>query len=673
MNLRKPGDIPLFLVSALRPPPKLSLSEWADQNRILTTADSSETGPWRTDRAPYMREAMDCICDDTTERVVLQMASQVGKTAGVILNLIGYTIDRDPGSMLLVYPTVTLAEKVSRQRIAPMIDNSPRLQEKIYRSTWRTDRGSDSLLMKSFQGGFLVLGGAEKASSLSQFPMRIVLLDEIDRYKGDVQEEGDPVALAISRTANFWNRKIVLASTPTIAGASRIEFEYQNSSMGRWQLPCPECGCFQELTWPQVDYTHYNGRILAECNYCRKPNSKAAWLAGTGKWVHRRPECRIRGFMMNALPSPWVDWQSLVDEWREAIRRKRGGDSSKLKVFKNTKMSETYEDYVCRIEPHILTERREVYQAEIPDGVLVLTCGADVQEIQGRINFEIVGWGRDYESWGIEYGSILLPPHEKEWHKEFDELVYNRVFQFANGRTIRVRKTLIDANGAVGPYVYDYTRRRQPRVFSCKGSGHERSITTSFTGAYKVDEKYNTVWYPLNTVMGKDDLFTRLSVAEIGPMFCHFPMGEDGDEVRGYTNDYFVGLTVEQKHESVNPLGYTIYRYKKEGSSGRPGEPLDCRNYARCALELVEQGKRLDRMIEPDYIVTQPEPKAPAPGNHGMSVASSAPPGKVDDGLWKDPEELGPKHQPASAWPLAAKLGQPGSRPLKNFDPYRDD
>ena len=586
----------------LQPPPKITIADWSDAKRVLTTEDSPEAGRWFTDKTPYAREPMNAIGDAQTEQVVLMWASQTGKTAGCILNTLGYYIDVDPSPILLVYPTVTMAEKVSRQRISPMIRNCPDLRKKIYRTTWRgMDRGSDSLLMKTFPGGMLVLGGAEKAASLSQFPMRIVLLDEIDRYKGDVSQEGDPVRLAISRAANFWNRKIILSSTPTIKNASRIEFAYENSSMGRWEIPCPECGLYQELRWHQIDYSNYGGRVMCKCVGCTKGFSKIKWLAGKGRWVHAAPARKVRGYRLNALVSPWVDWEDLVDQWNEANRAKRGGNNALLKVFINTKLAETFEDYAFRVEPHTLYERREVYDGELPTGVLVLTVGVDVQEIQKRINYEVVGWGKDYQSWGIEYGTIMANPREKDWHEVMDKVVMNRVFKFADGKGLQVKRGLVDANGAIGPYIYYYTKRRQPRLFSCKGSGHEAPMATGFTGAYRIDLSYNTTWYPINTILGKDELFQRLLVPSGGPGFCHYPKGVNGEEVCGYTNDYFIGLTSEQKHEEVNNLGYTVYKYHKEGASRSPGEPLDCRNYARAALELVEQTSTLAGMDAPDY------------------------------------------------------------------------
>jgi len=585
------------------PPPPLTISEWADEKRVLTTDDSPIPGRWITARAPYQKEPMDIIGDEDTEQVVLQWASQTGKTAGCILNTLGYYIDHDPGPILVVYPTVTMAERVSRQRIAPMIRNCPALREKIFKTTWRgMDQRSDSLLMKTFPGGMLVLGGAERPASLSQFPMRIVLLDEIDRYKADVGDEGDPTQLAITRTVNFWNRKIILSSTPTIKGASRIELAYGSSSQARWMLPCPVCGEYQELRWNQIDYSSIPGKVVCRCNSCAGAFEKPRWLAGRGKWQHRHPDRKVKGYFLNALPSPWVPWELLVDEWLEANKAKRVGNNSLLKVFINTKLAETYEDYALRIDSHVVYERREVYRAEVPDGVYALTCGVDVQEIQKRINYEVVGWGRDYESWGIEYGTILADPREKEWMDLFDASVYNRVFRFADGRGIQVRKTLVDANGAIGPYVYYYTKRRQPRIYSCKGSAHETYIQNTFTGGHRLDLKYNTTWYPVFTIIGKDELFQRLFTLDPGPGFCHFPKGMDDEDVKGYTNDYFIGLTSEQKHETVNNLGYTIFKYKKEGASRTSGEPLDCRVYARGALELFEQTRKIAKMEQPDYV-----------------------------------------------------------------------
>lgn len=665
------------LFALFKPPRDVTISEWADENRVLTSEDSPVAGKWITAKAPYQKEPMDVIGDKVTEQVVLQWASQTGKTAGCILNTLGYFIDVDPGPILLVYPTVTMAQRVSRQRVSPLIQNCPNLRNKVsLRTSLYSGNGSDSLLMKNFPGGLLVLGGAERPASLSQFPMRIVLLDEIDRYKKDIGDEGDPTQLAMTRTVNFWNRKIVLSSTPTIKNDSRIELAYNNSSQGHWCLPCPTCGKSQELKWNQIDYSTNSERVLCRCTDCQSLHAKRDWLAGIGEWIHRYPDRKVKGYFLNALPSPWVPWELLVDDWKEANRAKRVGNNTLLKVFINTKLAETYEDYAIRIDSHHLYQRREVYRSEIPDGVYILTCGVDVQDIQKRINYEVVGWGKNYESWGIEYGTILADPREKEWHDLFDNLVFNRIWKFQNGRGIQVRKGLIDANGAIGPYVYYYSKRRQPRLYSCKGSGHETYMQSTFTGAHRLDLKYNTTWYPIFTMVGKDELMQRLFVVEPGQAgYCHFPCGEDEEDVRGYTNDYFIGLTSEQKHETVNNLGYTIFKYKKEGASRTSGEPLDCRVYARAALELAEQIRKIDKMEEPDYVKNASRTGSSNPFFDPKSIKIQQNQSKVIENIqfFEEMNESGRRIiQSPKKETQTHKFGQFGSH-LMDFNPFADE
>jgi phage terminase large subunit GpA-like protein len=364
----------------------------------------------------------------------------------------------------------------------------------------------------------------------------------------------------------------------------------------------------------------------------------------------------------------------LVDEWILANKAKRAGNNSLLKVFINTKLAETYEDYALRIDSHVLYDRREMYRAEVLDGVLVLTVGIDVQEIQKRINYEIVGWGKEYESWGIEYGTILVDPRDKEWHDLLDDRLYNRVFRFADGRGIQVRKGLMDANGAIGPYVYYWTKRRQPRFFSCKGSGHETFIQSTFTGVHRLDLKYNTTWFPVYTINGKDEMFQRLFVVEPGAGFCHFPMGINEEDVRGYSNDYFIGLTSEQKHEDVNNLGYTVYKYKKEGASRTSGEPLDCRVYARAALEIVEQTRKIAKMEQPDYVKNATKTGSVHPFfDHSVNkVAKDQQPTIESIAFYEDVNEMGRNIVDARKKPQdKSQFGSYGTK-LQDFNPFSD-
>ena len=241
----------------LRPPSKLPMSEWADLYRILSSESSAEPGQWVTAKAPYEQEIMDAISDIFTPKVVVQKASQLGITDSAILNPVGYYVDQDPCPILVVQPTIELAEAFSTDRLAPMIRDSPKLRNKFADS--RVRDSSNTLRRKSFKGGYLALAGANSAASLAGRPVRVVLLDEVDRYPTSAGTEGNPIQLALARTSAWWNRKAVIVSSPGISGISHIEREMSQSTCEHWYLPCPKCRHPQILDWWRVrlaDCTH---------------------------------------------------------------------------------------------------------------------------------------------------------------------------------------------------------------------------------------------------------------------------------------------------------------------------------------------------------------------------------------------------------------------------------
>ncbi|MFF5994836.1 phage terminase large subunit family protein [Lysinibacillus sp. KU-BSD001] len=230
------------LASMIAPPPKLTVSQWADENRVLSKESSAEHGKWNTDRAPYQREIMDSINDPNYEEIVVMSSAQVGKSE-IINNIIGYHIDYDPAPMLLMQPTLEMAEAYSKDRIAAMIRDTPSLSKKV--NSPKAKDGNNTLLQKKFAGGHLTLVGANSPASLASRPVRIVLADEVDRFPSSAVTEGDPLSLAHKRTKTFWNRKKISVSKPTIKGASRIEAEYEESTKEQWSVSCPSCGMFQ--------------------------------------------------------------------------------------------------------------------------------------------------------------------------------------------------------------------------------------------------------------------------------------------------------------------------------------------------------------------------------------------------------------------------------------------
>ena len=273
-------------LQGMKPDPLLTVSEWADDNRMLASVASGEPGPWRTTRTPYLKEIMDCLSPSSIiERVVAMFGSQLGKTE-TGLNWVGYVVHHAPGPMLMVQPTVEMAKRYSKQRVGPLIESSDAIRERIKPA--RAKDSGNTVLSKEFPGGILLMTGANSAVGLSSAPIRYLFMDEVDRFPGDADGEGDPVALAIQRTANFSNRKILLTSTPTIKGFSRVEAAYAESDQRRYWVPCPECGEFQILEWKQVRWPHGDReKAFYACVHCEASiqNHQKGWMLENGKWI----------------------------------------------------------------------------------------------------------------------------------------------------------------------------------------------------------------------------------------------------------------------------------------------------------------------------------------------------------------------------------------------------
>jgi phage terminase large subunit GpA-like protein len=549
---------------------------------------------------------MDSISDPLVPKVVVQKASQVGITDSAILNPVGYYMDEDPCPILVVQPTIELAEAFSSDRLAPMLRDSPRLRYKVADPKSR-DSGN-TLRRKSFKGGYVALGGANSAASLSGRPVRVALLDEVDRYPASAGTEGNPLQLAIARTSAFWNRKVVIVSSPGIKGVSHIEREMEQSTQEHWYLPCGLCGVHQVLAWDRVRFADMTHR----CVVCGKHTPKYRWLAGEGEWRAHQPTDKrgqritTRGFYLSGLYNPWVEWEILVAEFVQAAKAAEEGDIEPLKAFQNTRLGMLHEDTGQRVDADLYQERRHVYKAEVPDGVLVLTAGVDIHERQ--INYEVVGWGRGRESWGIEYGIIDGDPREDEvWHL-LDEAVYHRLFTTVDGRTMRVRRMAVDSNYA-SDYVYAYTKPRQPRAISVRGEGGLGKPLIKGAGTLTKTNRARVITLGVDT--GKEEIVNRLMVAKPGPGHCHFPKARNGQPVRGYDEEYFAGLTAERR-VTKSKHGFRTYMWVKRLS--QRNEPFDCRNYALAALALPGAFINLDKMKRDEYEKPKPDDQATQAG-----------------------------------------------------------
>lgn len=570
-------------LSAFKPRSKLTGSEWADKYRYVAPGTTPEPGEWRTSRVPYLREPMDAATDRHTEIVVLCCSSQVGKSEA-LLNVMGYYIDQDPAPQLMLQPTLEAAENFSKERIDPTFRYSPGLVNKLEegkegRGTSR--KSSTTIRMKHYAGGYLALVGANSPAGLASRPIRVLLCDEIDRYSAT--KEGDPLKLALQRTTNFHNRKIMMVSTPTIKGASPIESWYLRSDQRLYYVPCPHCGHEHVLTWANVKWDkdeQGNALPLTARMVCPKCGEvvRGAYkpdmtMLTAGRWKATNKESRIKGYHINSLYSPWVDLYKLVEEFTEATKNR---DKAGLMEFINLKLGEPWEESNEEDIWEHLHRRREYYHGDnLPDGVLVLTAGVDVQ--RDRLECTIYGWGIGRECWGIEHRMIWGAPDDPTTWQQLDAfLQQHRALD--NGAVLPVSCVCVDSgDGAFTANVYRYTKARErARIFSVKGRG---GANVPFINPPTKNNTENATLFNLGVDAGKSIVMGRLKIEDEGAGYVHYTRQAE----RGFNENFFQQLTAEvyeQKFEKgVIKTGWKKIRERNEA--------LDCFVYATAALELI--------------------------------------------------------------------------------------
>ena len=578
-----PAELRQLAAQAIRPEPSLTVSEWADRHRMLDGKSSAEPGLWRTGRTPFAREPMDRLSSsDPCRTVVLMFASQMVKSE-IGNNWAGYSIHHSPGPHMIVQPTDKLAEKYSKMRIAPMINRCPDLRDRV--SPPRTRDSSNTLDLKEFPGGLLILTGANAPAGLASHPIRRLHCDEIDRFPDSAGTEGDPVELATKRQTTFWNRKRLLTSTPTIEGQSKIAAAFAGSDQRRYFVPCPSCGEEQLLKWAQLKWSPEDPAgafYVCEVNGCTVDNHEKAQMLPAGIWrptvtdedgrvtvVAEDPDAETRGYTLSALYMPvgWVSWGDLAIEFLAAK-----GDPEKLQVFVNTRLAETFRDFSGEsIEAGSLVARCERWAGEVPAGVAVLTAGVDVQA--DRVEVEVVGWGIGQESWSIAHHKIYGDPESLEgplWH-ELAQLLLVRRWQHESGAEMRIAASCIDS-GYCATQVYGFCRTKwRQRVWAIKGREGDRDIWPTKWGSTAKAKGLRLKIVGVDAA--KSGLFARLQIEAPGPGFCHFPEGRPAE--------YFEQLTAETR-EAVYKRGRRRWVWSKPRH--KPNEALDLRVYAVAAL-----------------------------------------------------------------------------------------
>lgn len=596
----------------LRPPPLLTCAQWADLHRNI--AKGPEKGRWRTDRTPYLREPMECTDPEhPCQKVVMQFATQLGKSE-VLYNALLKRIHLQPVDMMMVQPTLNDAKDHSRQRFTPTVKTMPPIFEKLppprsreEQNTWQT---------KEIRGGAtLFFAGANSARSLASKPLGFVVCDEIDGYPLDCDGEGDPLALVGERMSNYGTRKLLLSSTPTVHGFSRVEAEYLASDRRRYWLPCPYCGEFQVLAWGAstehgIKWLKTDGGaarpetavyVCRHCGAAIEERHKTQMLHD-GEWRADAPGAQrglVAGFHLSKLYSPlgWKSWAMLVEDWEKARESSRGGDQSRLKTFVNTSLAETWEEDGDKADQHALLRRAR--EAKVPlgtvtHGLYVATQGVDVQG--DRLEAYTWAWGRGMERQLVErrviYGDPALLEHE-EGSPWAGLTAYRRAaIAHVSGKAVPLLACFVDSGGHHTNAVYAYAREhRGSSVYAIKGAS--KTGKDLLAGATNVEIDYRgqklkrgiRLWL-ISTDIAKAEIYGRLRTERPGPGFVHLSADLPPEVFEQLTAERLVTRYVKghPKLEWIKP-------------AGRRNEALDCAVYALAAAHFLQ----MDRWRESDW------------------------------------------------------------------------
>ena len=586
-NLNMDSNLQSVIKSAFqgfKAPENLTVSQWADKYRKLSPENSAEAGRWKTSRTPYLEEIMNAFTDDKVHKIAVVASSQVGKTE-CELNMLGYMIDQDPGPAMFVLPALDTAEDFSKRRLTPMLRDTEPLKNKI--ESAKAKSGNNTILKKIYPGGMLTFAGSNSPASLASIPARYVFGDEIDRWARDAGGEGNPWKLLEARTTTFYNKKMIAVSTPTMKGDSPIASEFELGTQEYWSVKCPDCGEYHFIDFNSMRFEaktvvvgghrqYMVDKVDYACPECGCINSENKIRHQPMKWIAKFPDAiknGYRSFWINAFTSPWKSWSDIV---REFLNSK--DDPEKLKTVYNTLFGQLWEERSSVDEEEIIS-RAEEYDAELPDGVLCLTCGVDTQD--DRLEYEVVGYGFFEENWGIEKGIIMGRPSEEETWVKLDG-VLDRIYHFADGKGLRISLTFVDSGGHYTQDVYEKCASRiNKRVFAIKGANKADTPYTAppkKVNIVKEGQKIGKAWlYMIGVDAGKEHIMSGLKIEKEGARRSHFPSNAG----RGYDLLFYSGLLSER-------MTYKNGKWRWEKLPGHErNEALDCRNYANAAFKVL--------------------------------------------------------------------------------------
>lgn len=590
-----------------RPRDLLTVSQWADRHRWITSGTNAP-GKWRTTLTPYLRDIMDDLSEHSPVRaVVFCKSAGVGGTEAMF-NWLGYVMDHlGNKDLMVVVPTLELRDRSFNPRLAKMIDESPTLAALVSRASRSSANRVD--ILEYGAHARVIKAGANSADSLRSDHLPYVICDEVDAYKWDVGQEGDPMTLIENRQRTFSRAKTLLISTPTVDGESRISQAYEHSDRRRYQVPCPHCGEFQPLVMAQLKYRTAIDEAAApgdkhrtvesawyvcrDCGAETQEGEKPAMLAA-GRWVADRPWIkRTHGYHINALYAPiglGLTWKAVAQKWVDAQ-----DDTTRLKAFVNTYLGEVWREEGDGADADSILARVEQYTRESLEKsgrLLRVVAGIDVQK--DRLELSLFGFGAGEEAWALDH--LILPGDTAApdvWSDLDDAL-----------RDARVTRAAIDS-GYNTSMVTAFCLRR-PWALPIKGvTGRGRPLLEDERRRrqrLRVRRKKGMPIEPIGVDQGKALIYARLKITKPGPGYIHFPAAPEFDD------EYFAQLAGEELRTRTR-----AGRPVSEWVQIRPrNEALDCAVYALAACRLA--GPLPSAVPPPDPATAEP-PAAPAKPN----------------------------------------------------------
>ncbi len=585
------------------------LHEWAAQERYLSADESNEgNARWRWERVPHAVELARAYSDAPDQvlwvmtddparpeaipwtrynELLCWMSSAQQSKTQMICNIIGHHMIDDPRQILVILPDQHLRRVFSLKKLGTMLRDTPCLQGLI--SDRKSRDAENTIESKEFPGGGISILISSSGNNLRSWSGPVVICDEFDAWIRSANKQGDPFALALDRQQTFTRRKTFVTSTPLNTESSQIEPMYLAGTQEQWHYPCPSCGGYQVVGF---DDRFDKESLTYTCRHCGTVHGEREWKAQEGRWIASNPGAEYRSFHTSAMTSLLTDWAAIQQKFERAMADLQRGAPEKYRVFINTVLGQTYEEKGETLPENHFTRldnpQRHWYHADVPAGVKLLTLALDTQD--DRVEFEVRGWGRGQESWGIQYGVIYGHPDDAELLATVEGLRH-KFWQREDGAILRVSRTVWDAMGHYPDQVYAYTREREPEVYAIRGGSEWHAPVVGRMGM--VDKQgIKTPIFALGTIAAKDALYNRLKLAHVGAGFCHWPMDPtlgDGITPRMYDEGYFAMLTAEKRVKRISRgVTYNAWVPKR---SGIRNEAWDLFVYGLAAL-LIFLGPR---------------------------------------------------------------------------------